>query len=378
MTIIDAKFEQIDTNEDITPPVELPQGRAGNRQHAKGVDVANKAIAKTDPADINIGRLHLTAVGISGQLAKPPTVDEFRAAISLIGRASGASNWWVGDLANHADNWGDEYVQMLDGLGLEYEFIRDCAWVAHPKNGVAFSTRVDALSWSHHKAIAALTSTEQRRWLKRAQPKEGETTPRLSVRELKKAIRQDRIEKERQKNPLPDDTYRVIYADPPWKYNDERQHTTGAAVDHYPVMSVEEICNLHDATGQTVKDLSQPSSVLFLWATVPMLPEAMAVMSAWGFAYKTHLVWLKGRGYYGHYFDVRHEVLLLGTRGSCVPETGQLHPSDVAIDRSKIHSQKPDRFYEIIESMYTDGPYLELFARKTRKGWDAWGNEASR
>ena len=158
--------------------------------------MAGTTIAKTDPRDIQLGTLELTATGISGQLTQPPTIDEFRAAVALIGRAATASNWWVGDLSNLADKWGDEYVQLLDGLGLPYEFVRDCAWVANSepgKAGVAISDRSEKLSWTHHRAVARLTPPDQRRWLKKAHPKAGETTPKLSVAEFKKAIRQEKI-----------------------------------------------------------------------------------------------------------------------------------------------------------------------------------------
>lgn len=330
-------------------------------------------MAKKDPRDIAIGRFNLTATGIEGEVSKPPSLDEFRASLAYVGRCAGATNWWVGDLANLADKWGDEYVQMLDELGLEYKFVRDCAWVSE---NVPFSIRIDSLSWSHHKIVTALAPAEQRKWLKRAQPKEGEVTPKLSVGELRKAIRTKRLKDERDRNPFPEGTYRVLLADPPWKYSDELIEGYGAAEHHYPTLSTEEICVLDDAAGKAVPALAQDDAVLFLWATSPLLEDALRVVAAWDFSYKTSFVWDKVQHNYGHYNSVRHELLLVATHGSCVPDSDELVDSVVEVDRSEVHSQKPERFYDIIEGMYTEGPYLELFARTQREGWDAWGNQA--
>lgn len=174
---------------------------------------------------------------------------------------------------------------------------------------------------------------------------------------------------------LPHGTYRVIYADPPWKYDDQRQQTTGAAADHYPVVDIDELCDLEDSTGRHVKDLASDGSVLFLWATAPMAPEAFRLLDAWGFTYKAMYVWDKIRGYYGHYNSVCHELLLIGTKGTgCTQEADTLHNSVVRAERST-HSKKPTEFYDIIETMYPSGPYVELFARNDRPGWDSWGLE---
>lgn len=172
--------------------------------------------------------------------------------------------------------------------------------------------------------------------------------------------------------PLPAGKYRVIYADPPWQYGDKRTNTTqsGSAASQYPTMPIEDICNL------PVKDLAAKDSVLFLWATAPLLVEAVDVIEAWGFTYKAQFIWDKVRGYNGHYNDVRHELLLIATRGSCVPRVDRLTASIIAEPRSK-HSKKPERFYELIEELYPvhGKSHVELFARKAREKWTAWGNQ---
>jgi len=329
------------------------------------------AIAKNDPRDISIGGMELTAVGIAGELAKPPSVEEFQASLAFIGRAAGASNWWIGDLANHADKWGDEYVQLLDSLGLEYNTLREYARVASEERGVSFAMRMANVSWAHHQVVAALTPKEQRYWLKKAQPKEGDTTPRLSVRELKQAIRAKRLEQYRRQCPLPEGKYRVLYADPPWFYNDKCEAgavQAGGCERHYPSMSIAELCSL------PVEELALDDSVLFMWVTTPLLEECFEVIAAWGFTYKTLFVWDKVKHNMGHYNSVRQELLLLCTRGSCTPDSNTLHDSVVSVERTT-HSTKPDVFYEIIEEMYPTGTRVELFARASRPRWDAWGNE---
>jgi hypothetical protein len=89
------------------------------------------------------------------------------------------SNWWIGDLATYADQWGDEYVQLLDGLGIEYETLRKFAMVAKQ---VPIGIRIPEVSWSHHRLVSALPSKDQRRWLAKAQPLEGETRGPADIR----------------------------------------------------------------------------------------------------------------------------------------------------------------------------------------------------
>lgn len=170
--------------------------------------------------------------------------------------------------------------------------------------------------------------------------------------------------------PIGDRGYSVVYADPPWKYGDERNHATGGAAAQYPTMSISDLSEMN------VNEVTAPDAVLFLWVTVPLLSEAWPLIDAWGFKYKTHLVWDKGRPFYGHYSHVQHELLCVCTRGSCTPADGaQLPKSVIAIPRQN-HSSKPHEFYDIIDSLYPHGNRIELFARNRREGWDAWGNEA--
>jgi N6-adenosine-specific RNA methylase IME4 len=162
--------------------------------------------------------------------------------------------------------------------------------------------------------------------------------------------------------PMPTGKYRIIYADPPWKYNFK------LADFHYPTLSIDDLCAL------PVKQLADDNAVLFLWVTSPMLEDAFRVVHAWGFEYKTSFVWDKVKHNMGYYNSVRHEFLLVCTRGSCTPDNIKLFDSVQTIERGE-HSEKPERFREIIDTIYTNGARIELFARHPADGWEVWGNE---
>ena len=184
--------------------------------------------------------------------------------------------------------------------------------------------------------------------------------------EVKREIRREEIEKVIPSKPT--GKYRVIYADPPWKYGDQLTENYGATRFHYPSMSIADLCAL------PVRELSEENAVLFLWVTSPILPECFDVIAAWGFKYKASFVWDKVKHNMGHYNSVRHEFLLIWTKGSCLPDTPQLFDSVQSIERPE-HSRKPDEFRKIIETLYSSGARIELFARETSDGWESWGNE---
>lgn len=174
---------------------------------------------------------------------------------------------------------------------------------------------------------------------------------------------------------LPPDQYRVIYADPPWKYGDERTGLEGysdsAAAAQYPTMPLIDICAMK------VRDMAAPDSVLFLWATFPLLPDALEVVKAWGFSYKTAFVWDKQRANMGNYHNACAELLIVATRGSCTPELDKRAPQVIAEARGK-HSAKPESFRALIDTLYPTGPRIELFRRgEAPEGWTVWGNEAA-
>ncbi len=177
-----------------------------------------------------------------------------------------------------------------------------------------------------------------------------------------------------------DKKYRTIYADPPWQF----QNRTGKmAPEHkrlnrYATMTLEEIKQL------PVAEAADEKCHLYLWVPNALLPEGLEVMKAWGFEYKTNLIWEKirkdgmpdGRGV-GFYFRNVTEILLFGIKGD-KNRTEQPGRTQVNLIRTmkREHSRKPDEFVSLIESCSV-APYLELFARGDRENWDMWGNQAT-
>ncbi len=167
--------------------------------------------------------------------------------------------------------------------------------------------------------------------------------------------------------------YNIIYADPPWKY--DRSKGEGVAENHYSTMSVPELSSL------PVGQLAAKDAVLFMWATFPKLDEALQVIKAWGFKYKTvAFVWLKqnksGVGwFYGLGFWTRGnaEICLLATKGHPQRKSNRVH--QFIISPLRRHSQKPDAARDKIVDLLGDLPRIELFAREKADGWDVWGNE---
>lgn len=171
--------------------------------------------------------------------------------------------------------------------------------------------------------------------------------------------------------------YSTILADPPWQF----QNRTGKmAPEHkrllrYPTMELKEIIEL------PVPKLAAAKSHLYLWVPNALLQEGLKVMEAWGFTYKSNLVWYKvrkdggpdGRGV-GFYFRNVTELILFGVRGSMRTLQPGRTQVNLLATRKREHSRKPDEFYDLVESC-SPGPYLELFARFCRPGWDQWGNE---
>jgi len=192
-----------------------------------------------------------------------------------------------------------------------------------------------------------------------------------------KAVRAERNRSERvtiitqTAQPLDDrpERYPVIYADPPWRYDDNSTDPSRAIENQYPTMPLEELCLL------PVQQIATPDAILFMWATNPLLAKAIRLIDAWGFYYQTNMVWVKDRIGMGYWVRQQHELLLIATRGNMPhPRPADRHASAIAATRTG-HSTKPECFYSIIESMYPELPKIELFARSRRENWAHWGNQ---
>jgi len=160
--------------------------------------------------------------------------------------------------------------------------------------------------------------------------------------------------------------FEVLYVDPPWRYEDA---TPDRAIEnHYPTMSHDELCALELPAAK--------DSVLFMWVTSPKLVEGINLMRAWGFEYRTCMVWVKDKIGMGYYARQRHELILIGKRGSLpVPEPTDRPDSVITAPRGQ-HSAKPVEVYDMLDRMYPGRTKVELFARSNRDGWAAWGNQA--
>jgi N6-adenosine-specific RNA methylase IME4 len=231
-----------------------------------------------------------------------------------------------------------------------------------------------AVSVSAAADVATLPEQEQREIVARGEREILQAAMQIRARktEERRAERLAKVAAQADAGPLLQERkYPLIYADPPWCY--EFSMTSSRAIEnHYPTMTLEQICAL------PVSELAAPNAVLFLWVPPAKMAEAIEIIRAWGFIYRTGSVWVKPDIGAGHYFRQQHEHLLLATRGDMpTPHTGH-RPSSVFEAPRREHSRKPVKAYEIIERMYPELPKIELFARQTRPGWEAWGNEVPR
>jgi N6-adenosine-specific RNA methylase IME4 len=182
--------------------------------------------------------------------------------------------------------------------------------------------------------------------------------------------------------PSPPSKYSVIYADPPWTFKTFSKKGIGRSAEaHYDCLSIEDICRI------PVKEWTMKDALLFLWITDPLLPQAMEVIKAWGFNYKTiAFYWVKlnktanrdqltEKDFFtglGFWTRANPEICLLATKGH--PKRKSTNVRRLLISPRREHSRKPDGAYERIEQL-VGGPYLEMFARHARPGWDSWGNQ---
>jgi len=302
--------------------------------------------------------LSTTSLTFKRDVSKEEWMDVFKA----LKQVEGCVQFWIGDcLAYRQQKWG-MYDDIAEETGMDKSTLATYKSISQ---NVKPLLRNKELSFNHHKEVASLPPEKQELFLNKA------VEDKLSVRDLRNEIKKEkRNDDARHQSELPKQKFQVIYADPPWSYNDKCDSgaiQSGGVDKHYPTMSINEICEL------PISDLAEDDSVLFLWTTSPLLEDSFLVINAWGFNYKASFIWDKIKHNMGHYNSVRHEFLLIATRGSCTPDNMKLFDSVQSIERTE-HSKKPHEFYEIIETLYS-GSKIELFARNIRDGWSSWGNE---
>lgn len=299
------------------------------------------------------------------ELPENLSYDEWEMVGSKLKSIEGSILWWVGDWLNFGERkYGETYSQALDATEKNYQTLADAKWVA---GRFGFSFRNENLSWSHHRVAAG--EENPTRWLDLAE-KEGWTKEDLR-RQIQLSRRDSRLI-EIGTPAFADLRYPIILADPPWRYEHPSIGSVSRAIEnHYPTMTLEEICALPISTHVATSD-----ALLYLWATSPKLAECMKVIEAWGFEYRTDMVWDKEIIGMGYHARNQHETLLIAKRGQIPPPAAGTQPSSVYRERRGEHSAKPDFYYEMIEAAYPQLPKIELFSRSPRKGWKAWGKEA--
>ena len=312
--------------------------------------------------------LHPRSVEVAGR----PALPHWQAAFAFACATQIASPFWVADLLNYAESrseWREKLDQAVSHGATNYHqhTLETLSWVGRQVQGKA---RALAPSLSHATEVAALEADEQIHWLQEAR------TNGWSQRELRQNLRAAKRRALIEGQAVLEGRYRVILADCPWLYRDSgatEDGSLGKAERHYPGMTIEQLCKLPVAAH------ALPNAVLFLWVTAPMLlmnPGPRDVLESWGFCYKTCGVWDKVLGNFGHYFHIVHEHLLVCTRGSCLPDQPTPSPKSIFTERrSGTHSEKPVIARQIIEQLYTAGPYLELFARERHERWSVFGND---
>jgi N6-adenosine-specific RNA methylase IME4 len=218
------------------------------------------------------------------------------------------------------------------------------------EKGLKFDSFKEAQAWAREQV-----EQEKQQRIEEKKAKRVETEQKLAIKQ----------------QALPDKRYGVIVADPEWKFETWSENGMDrSAENHYPTSDLEEI------KARDVASIAADDCVLFLWATVPMLPQALEVMATWGFSYKSHLVWDKDKIGNGYWFRNRHELLLVGTKGSVPAPAPGMQWVSVLNEKATAHSAKPESSLNMIETYFPNLPKIELNRRgPARPGWDAWGNE---
>ena len=168
-------------------------------------------------------------------------------------------------------------------------------------------------------------------------------------------------------------TFDIIYADPPWDYNGRQQHNrkygNKSVCNHYSCMKLSQLKDL------PVVSIASPDSLLFLWTSSPHLPQAIELMTSWGFDYKTiAFVWDKQRLNPSYYTLSQVEICLVGKRG-CIPKPYKRNIHQFYSQIRERHSKKPDEIRNRIATMFPTQSKIELFAREKHEGWISWGNQ---
>jgi N6-adenosine-specific RNA methylase IME4 len=310
--------------------------------------------------------LHETGIAVKGT----PNFAEHEGVGAFINRAAKASRWWRADWMRYGESradWQTRLSQVIHHTGLSEKTLKNERSVA----AIEPSRRRDDVEFELHAAVAGLSAKEQSFWLEEVH------SHGWGLRELRLELRAAKRRRIIEGQATLMGQYRALLVDFPWIYGNKPPSGSGAQ-QHYPGISIEDGCKL------PVEAHAMKHAVMFFWVTAPFLyyasdgltPDPYRLIRAWGFTPKTGMVWDKGDHNFGNYVSVRHEHLLICTRGSCTPDRPTPMFDSVFTERQTAeHSGKPELVRAMIERLY-DGPYLELFGRERHEGWDVFGNDA--
>lgn len=322
---------------------------------------------------------------VSIEIPEGTSFEDWSAIGDALKSVEGSIMWWVGDWACFGQRYGEKYSEVIAATGYDYSTIAHAKSVA---DRIKFCRRRQNLAWAHHQEIAGLPEEEGDELLDWCEEplRRGEKKPR-PVRELhsevsrRKAARKVgalqgsgedetctvadlwRLAEQIRNGERP--PYGTVYADPPWLYHN--QATRAATGNHYSGMTVEELCEL------PISALAAPDAHLHLWTTSGFLFECPKIIEAWGFEYKSFLIWRKPQMGLGNYWRKSCEVMLTAVRGDACRFNDHSLTDFIECDRGP-HSEKPEETRARIVRA-SPGPYLELFGRKPVTNWAVWGNQ---
>lgn len=309
--------------------------------------------------------------GMSLDLPDGLAFADWRALGEKLCGASKVINWWIGDWWRYGDpRYGERAQVAASGIfGRAFHTLAIMGYVSGRFE--TFRRRKD-LSFTHHAEVAALPPNEADALLDQAE-EEGwsksvlrqavnQRRPVVGILPSSETCTVDDLAK------LAGRRYGCIYADPPWLY--DNQGTRAATGNHYGGMTVDDLCAL------PVGDLAAADAHLHLWTTNAFLFDCRRIFEAWGFEFRSSLVWVKPQMGIGNYWRNSHEILLTAIRGDAKRFNDRSLMSWLQCDRGE-HSTKPEKVREMIERASL-GPYLELFGRLPAPRWTVWGNQIQR
>lgn len=316
----------------------------------------------------------ITRTGL--EVIRPSTEKEWGGYGEALRAVDEAKQWAIGDwLVDGKRHYGDKLYERAAGvLDIPEQRLRQFKSMS---STFELFSRQNNLSYSHHEQVSSIKKLSVNGKAKISDEPDHEVMAKLlkqaekeklSTRQLADVVSQfKRRQQEEIRLANEPERFSVITADPAWEYDFSKSDSRQIENQYLP-------SSLDD-----MKRLKIPAAedcVIFMWATSPKLPQALELMEAWGFEYKTCMIWEKDQIGMGYYARQKHELVLIGARGSLELPDPSVRPESVFHAPRTEHSEKPDEIYKLIEVMYPTYKKLEMFARNKREGWEVWGDES--